>query len=701
MKKPLKVTLAVLSVLSVLLLITMVVFGLIINPNTFKPELSTLIKQRTGRELSIPGDITLSIFPALDVKIGAMALSNAANFPDKAFAEMTATELRVKWLPLLSNKIELSQISLRGLSLNLSKNKQGENNWDDLVNYQHALAKNAKAPLAGSTGDKANAATLSIDVLRVEQGSILWDNQQAERTIMVSDITLNADKVAFDQPVALAVNFNVNAGLVHKVDLNAQVRVDNALNDFKIDDLKLDTLSTGDGLPGGHLALTGLIKAIEYHHQQQSSKLTALQLNAHNLSISADFTGQQLRDNADIQGSLRVAEFNVKQFLQQQTAALPVTQDPDALSLFAADVAVHATDHSVTLNDFNVKLDKTTLKGSAELLDFKNPAITFVAEIDALDVDGYFAPQANVPTPMLSSAVILTATDQALQPLERLKNVQLNGNVLLRQLKMNHLELQDVTLAFQGKDGQLQTQQTIKQLYQGSYQGNASLMLQDNMPHISVDEKIAHMNLEKLLTALNAHAPLSGLVDVTAQLQGQGNTPQALKASLAGDIQFLIESGAVKGFNLQKLLNNAKSLVRGEAVPPEFKADQSVFSQLKGTAKVSQGVIENHDLVAASTNVAVNGEGSIDLNTAQIAYTLKAQILKAATPIKALKDWPLTLKISGDLSNPTYTIDSIGGLLEKNKVQIEEKKTELLEKLDKTLHKKLGIGASELLKKFF
>jgi AsmA protein len=703
MKKTLKVILLSLSAVSLVGVIAVSVFLLAVNPNDFKPEIAAWINQRTGRVLSIPGDLAFSIVPALGITTGAMALSNAVNVPDKAFAEIAAAELSVKWLPLLSKKIELNRIVVRGLSLHLSKNKQGENNWDDLIRHyqENSAGAQPQTPATANPNDKPATQSLNLAGLTLEQGQISWDDQQAARTIAVTGVQLHTGTIAFAQPIGITLGFNVNAAMTHSINLTAQLTLDDKLNHFKINGLAFNSVSNGEKLPGGRLTLEGLVKAADYQHSQQAFTLEAMQIKAHNLTLNADFSGQQLRDNRDIQGTVRLADFNVKQFLQQQAMAVPATQDSTVLNNLAADFAVHVTDHAAALNKLNVKLDQTTLKGSAELTDFDHPALTFSAELDTLDADRYFAPKATAPVPILSSAVVMAATDQALPSLERLKKLSLNGAVVIQQLKMHQLQLQGVSLAFQGKEGKLQTQQTIKQLYQGTYQSNASLSFLDTVPRIAVDEKVTRLSLEPLLKALKSEPRLTGVINASAQLHAQGNSIQALKSSLTGDLQFLVENGVMKGFNVQKLIDNVASLVKGEALPAPFKNEQSLFSTLKGTAKVHQGVIENHDLVATSSNVAVNGEGRLDLTSAQIAYKLKARLLNAATPIKELNDWPLVLIISGTFDHPIYTVDRISAFLEKNKAKIEQKKDQLLEKLDKTLQKKLGIGTSELLKKLF
>ncbi|MEQ1635694.1 MAG: AsmA family protein [Methylococcales bacterium] len=702
MKKSLKATFLLLGVFSVVLLLVGISLFLLINPNAFKPELSALVKQHTGRVLTIPGDLKLAIFPAPGIKIGKMALSNAANFPDQPFAEVASAQISIKWLPLLTNKFELGKIQLEGLSLNLSKNKQGETNWSDLNKLSETTAINT--PLDIKDSDETAVAKLLVEELSVAHGHIVWQDQQAERMIDLNAVQITVNKLGVDRPIALSLGFNLTKpgmNSVHKIQLSTQLTLNNALDRLSAKDIKVNSLSTGEQIPGEQLKLAGLVKAIEYQPTLQTIKVEGLQLNTQNVTINADVSGRQLRDNPDIRGTAQVAAFNVKEFMRLQGLVVPVMQDPTVLDSLVADLSVQATDHSVTFNNVNLRLDQSSLKGSAELTDFKQPAMIFSAEIDTLNADRYFAPQANIPSPILSSAVVVAATDQALQPLERLKNLALNGNILIRQLHMKQLDLQDVNLAIQSKAGQIQTQQTIKGLFQGSYQGNASLALLDNIPKVSVDEKIAHINVESLLHALNSKTALTGVMNASAQLHGQGDSTQALKASLAGDIQFLLENTAIKGLNIQKLLDSVKSLISGQAIPSALKTGQSVFNQVQGTANVKGGIIENHDLVATSASVLMTGEGQVDLNTDQIAYTLKARLLNAATPIKETDAWPLSLKIGGKLNNPSFTVDIVDALLEENKLKIEEKKTELLEKLDKTLHKKLGIGTSELLKKLF
>lgn len=695
MKKPFKIGLWIIGILSLCALIAAVLIGLLINPNEFKTEIAAQVKQQTGRTLELPGDLQLSLWPAPSIKTGKLLLRNTPLFNNTVFAEIAQSEVRVKWRPLLHNQVELSDITLHGLTLNLAKNKQGEANWADFISHNTALPQTTPSPPTPT-----NAPILNGTEIHLEQAHILWEDNQTPRTIDITAVQLNALNVAFNQPVALSLSFNVNTGSLHKVDLNAQVLLDSDLNTLSLQAINLNTISTGDALPSGSLTLTSTAKALTYQLPTQALKLENAKVSAHNLTIHAEMSGAQIASNPDLQGTLQVMAFNPKDFLQQQKIPLPALQDPTALTRFAADIAWHATDHSVTLNTLTAKLDQTTLKGSAEILSFERPAITFNADIDTLNIDRYFPPQTHIPTPMLSSAMLLAATDQAIQPFEWLKKSALNGKIIIHQFNMNHLDMQDVSLDLQSKTGEIHTQQSIKQLYQGTYRGNATLTLVNDRQQFSVDEKINNLNLAPFLTALTTEPRMTGTMTGATHLTGQGTTFKDLTASLTGNLQFQIANSTLKGFNLQWLLDKVKVPI-AQSIPAKLKTETLLFNALSGTATIQQGILSNHDLTATAEQVTFNGEGTIDLNNAQMAYTLKTHLLGAVSPIKALKDSTISLSLDGALSNPTITLDSVNAVLGNTPITINQRKTVILEKVDNALKKNLGVGTSELLKKLF
>ncbi|MBT8103206.1 MAG: AsmA family protein, partial [Gammaproteobacteria bacterium] len=76
-----------------------VAFFLFFDANDFRDEVATAVKDRTGRDLVIEGDVSLTFFPWLAIDVGHTTLGNAPGFGDKPFAEFDRAKLSVRLLP--------------------------------------------------------------------------------------------------------------------------------------------------------------------------------------------------------------------------------------------------------------------------------------------------------------------------------------------------------------------------------------------------------------------------------------------------------------------------------------------------------------------------------------------------------------------------------------------------------------------------
>ena len=78
------------------------VFIATFDANAYKQELSGLVKQQTGRDLAFTGDIGLTLYPSLGMKLGAMSLSNAPGFGDQPMVTVQHASISVDVLSILS-----------------------------------------------------------------------------------------------------------------------------------------------------------------------------------------------------------------------------------------------------------------------------------------------------------------------------------------------------------------------------------------------------------------------------------------------------------------------------------------------------------------------------------------------------------------------------------------------------------------------
>jgi len=71
----LRVVLGLFVTLLVLIVIAAIVLPKIFNPNDYREQITQLVKDKTGRDITIGGDLELSVFPWLGVSTGRLTVS--------------------------------------------------------------------------------------------------------------------------------------------------------------------------------------------------------------------------------------------------------------------------------------------------------------------------------------------------------------------------------------------------------------------------------------------------------------------------------------------------------------------------------------------------------------------------------------------------------------------------------------------------
>ena len=89
-------------------LVALVALGLVaiwlfFDPNDYKDRITAAVRESTGRTLSLPGKLKLSVFPWVAVETGEASLGNPEGFGDEPFLTLKRASLSVKLMPLLRN----------------------------------------------------------------------------------------------------------------------------------------------------------------------------------------------------------------------------------------------------------------------------------------------------------------------------------------------------------------------------------------------------------------------------------------------------------------------------------------------------------------------------------------------------------------------------------------------------------------------
>ena len=710
MNKPLRLGLKIFAALILLLLIVGVSLPFIIDPNDYKDQIISRVKKETGRELAIPGDISLSVFPWLGVQLGEVSFGNAPGFGDQPMARINAVDVRVKLLPLFKKEVQISHVTLDGLTLDLQRNAKGVSNWDDLVRKEAPTEPAKPKPKAKEQPPRGAAlAALAVDGLSLTNSRLEWTDAQARQHFTLKDIELSLGAVAFNQafPLKTSLKFSSDQPKANgSMALATEITVAENLQQFSFKDLKLET-NINPAAPAKPLPpVTVQLASLDLDLGKESLQGSKLQVAAYNVKLLGDITAQKILSAPSYQGQLKVPPFSLREFMKQLGIALPATADAKVLQHVELLSHFQGTTKQVKLDKLHVKLDDSTLTGNVVLPKLGKPAAQYTLAIDKIDADRYLPPPTEKKTaeakPAPSGGSAAAATAQL--PLELLRSLELNGRIKIDQFKISNLRTSQIFLPTTAKKGIIKLSPISANLYQGTYQGNINLNVQQDTPRLAINESLKNVNIGPLLKDFWGDDKIRGKANLKAKLTARGIDPVAFRKTLNGTASFEFLDGAIKGFNLAQMERDLKARLQGQPVSKEKVPLETDFASITGSLTATNGLVQNKDLQAAMPHARASGAGKAYLVTEELDYTLKVKFTSKAIgqggrTYEQMDKVPLPIRIRGTFSQPRFEPDYDAVIKALAKQRIEKEKQKLEEKTKKKIEKELGEELQKLFKR--
>ena len=327
MSRIIKIVLILLAGLVCIMAIAAVALFLFFDPNDFKEEISAGVRDATGRELVIDGDLSLSVFPWLAIDVGRTELGNAENFGEQPFLSFENASLSVQMLPLiLRQDITVGTASIDGLVVNLEIAGDGRTNWDDL----------SAASVDGDDADEEvsdEPFELEVSGVAVTNATISYSDAQAGASYVLSNLNFETGGISENEPVDLTAEFDFNAapdelsgflamrGTALMKDGGAQLSVEG-----------LNVAGEIAGLVSQPTEFNFDSRELHLDTVAQNMSLGEMDLTIFGMSLSANVAPFSYAGNPQPEAQLRVAEFSLKALMQTLDIEPPATADPDAMS---------------------------------------------------------------------------------------------------------------------------------------------------------------------------------------------------------------------------------------------------------------------------------------------------------------------------------------------------------------------------------
>jgi AsmA protein len=705
-------------VVGVLLLVV-----LFVDPNDYRDDIERVVESKTGRQLTLGGDLRLSIFPWLALEAGPASLGDAPGFGDEPFVSIQEARVGVRLLPLIRGKIEVGDVRLAGARIRLITDERGRDNWADLGEQE------ATEPAP------AGAAPMEVPTLaglEIEDASVTLENRQEKTRRVVRDFNLKTGRLASAEPFDLSTAFvldeepslsaKVRVSTTVTADLEAnshqlakpeieitltgpgypqegipvRVRANSLLADvgkelYRLDALDVKTTWKGEGFPAAGVPVTLQAKYFNANLAAQTLELAGLALDVAGAQVSGELTGKEILDAPVLNGPLKLAQVSLREWAPKLGVELPATADPKVFDQLSFSGTVAMTQSSAEVGDIVLLLDDTTAKGTLGIADLDAKALRFDLHVDRINADRYLPPTEKSEKPANAAA------DAAPTPIpvDMLRTLNARGQLQVGEAIFAGIKFTKLRLGVNARDGKVRFNPSEASLYGGNYSGDIGIDATGDVARVSLDEHVTGVDFAPLFKDFFETERVSGKGTANLKLTGAGRTTDDIVKTLSGNLDFKVADGALEGADLWYEIRRARAVLKQQAVPERSGPVRTPFTALTGTGVMKNGVLSNNDLNVAMQYLKVTGQGTVDVPASTLDYRLLTTVMKIpragadAAQAQDLVDAEIPVKVTGSLTDPKIRPDLEGYLKHQLKQRVDEEKGKVEDQLKEKLNDKL------------
>ena len=174
-----------------LVIVGLVIFIVTMDLNQYKPKIEQAVKDASGYDLKINGDISTSFSP---VGISVADVSLAAP-SQKAFATFKSFDVALEIMPLLKQEVKVNYVVLSDLNLVIEKQKDGKTNFDVAAPKDSSK----KEPTAeGKTKEQAKLPLVNVTEVRLDNANITYIDHISNSKANVKNINVTINDISLD-----------------------------------------------------------------------------------------------------------------------------------------------------------------------------------------------------------------------------------------------------------------------------------------------------------------------------------------------------------------------------------------------------------------------------------------------------------------------------------------------------------------------
>ena len=731
--KAIRVSIYVIAGLLVLLVLGVAVFAMTFNPNKYKGQIESLVKEKTGRTLTLKGDLEVAFYPALGAKVNGVTFSERGSADN--FVTLDSAHVSVALMPLLRGSAIVDKIRISGLKARIVKEKDGTFNFSDLMEAKaeepakpaEKAAKKAEPKKEVAKSEEKAPVGFDIAGVQLDRSAVTYIDRASGQEIALNDIELSTGRIAEKADGKLSLKTAAKGkspDLDLKVDIASGYKFDLPAKAFAISNLDARIAGAAAGMKNLSLNAKGDIAAnpekneyrvkgfsLDAKGQQEGQSLEA-RIAAPELVIAADTAkggaltaDLRLKEAArDLEAKLKLSgvEGSAKALaIPQLSADISMVEQGKPAVKIPITGSLKADLEKQTANaDLAAKFDESNIQAKLGLAKFSPPSYLFDINVDKINLDRYTgeeqktaakpkpAPPTEGKAPEKPAPAPQKKEEDSPVDLSFLKDLNANGRLQFGALQVKGLKLANLKAEVKAAGGRLDVAPHSVNLYGGSASGAISATADGR---VMVKETLNGIAVGPLLRDFAQKDMLEGKGNLALDIAAGGKTVNAMKKSLAGNARLQLKDGAIKGINLAEALRRAKTALGSQEARAQARQDQATdFSELSASFTIKNGVAHNEDLDMKAPLFRLTGRGDIDIGNGTIDYVTKAAVVattkgQGGADLGHLAGVTVPVHLKGPFEDMKYDVNY-------SAVAADMAKTRVGEKVRSRLEERLGVS---------
>ena len=174
--------------------------------NSLKPKIAGAVKEATGRELNLAGDIDLDIglFPSLVFEDVTFQNAPWGSRPD--LAKIRRFEVQVALLPLITGNIEIKRLILMEPDILIETDKTGKSN----IAFENTKKVHPVGPEEGAPAKEIKLPSLAFKEVRIEKIQLTYKDGPTGNSHSMKFESLTTGAADMDAPISLVLKGSYN-----------------------------------------------------------------------------------------------------------------------------------------------------------------------------------------------------------------------------------------------------------------------------------------------------------------------------------------------------------------------------------------------------------------------------------------------------------------------------------------------------------